>query len=160
MSLARRVTVDDSFLGYHIPKDATAMINVWAIHHDPENYYRPEDFDPERFMRNPLGTKHDEISTHQESRIPLYVFGAGRRACPGEQFAMNTIRLAFAQLMRSYDVETDEELDMSIETGFIASFLLMSRPFKVRIVPRNEMARMVVKDEYKKATEFLTRAIA
>lgn len=159
MALARRVTVDDDFLGYRIPKDATAMINVWAIQHDPDNYDHPEEFDPERFMQNPLGTKSHDVNANAEGRMPLYVFGAGRRACPGEQFAMNAIKLAFAQILRSYNIVADEKMDLSVETGFIASFLLMPKPYEVRIVPRSEEAKLVVRDEHQRANEFLTQAL-
>lgn len=159
MALARRVTVDDNFQGYRIPKDATAMINVWAIQHDPEYYDHPDEFDPERFMQNPLGTKTHNVDANQEDLMPLYVFGAGRRACPGEQFAKNAIRLAFAQLLRSYNIVADETMDLSVETGFVASFLLMSKPYKVRIVPRGEEAKFVVRDNCRRANEFLAQAI-
>lgn len=158
MALARRVVSNDDFLGYRIPKDATAMINVWAIQHDPEAYDHPDEYDPERFVRNPLGTKPDEVDTDQ-GRMPLYVFGAGRRACPGEQFAMNAIKFAFAQLLRSYNIVADEEMDMSVEKGFIASFLLMSNPYKVRIVSRSEKAKVIVKNECCRANEFLAQAM-
>lgn len=160
MAIARRVTVEDEYLGYRIPKDTTAMINIWAIQHDPEDYDHPEQFDPDRFMRNPLGTKETRnIDGDQDGRMPLYVFGAGRRACPGEQFGMNAIKFAFAQLLRSCDIVADEKIDMSVETGFIAAFLLMPKPYQVRIVPRSEKATVVVEEQCRRANEFLAEAI-
>lgn len=160
MSLPRKVTVNDEYLGYRIPRDATVMINVWAIQHDPKDYDHPHEYDPERFMRNPLGTKTNGADADHQGRMPLFAFGAGRRACPGEQFAMNTIRLAFSQLLRSFNVIADEKMDMSVETGFVASFLLMPKPFKVRIVPRNEEVELFVRNEGQRANKFLANAMS
>ena len=35
-----------------IPKDTTTCVNIWAIHHDPENWPDPDKFIPERFLSN------------------------------------------------------------------------------------------------------------
>lgn len=157
MAVARSVTSTNEFMGYTIPQEATAMINVWGIQHDPADYDHPEDFDPDRFMQNPLGTKH--LSNSDEGRMPLYVFGAGRRACPGEKFGMDTIRFVVAHLMRSFDIVADQELDLSVETGFDYAFLLTTKPYKARIVPRSEDAKVVVKEQCLAANDFLARMI-
>jgi len=155
MSVARSVTVENQYKGYTIPQEATALINVWAIQHDPKDYDHPDDFDPERFMRNPLGTTHPE--NPDEGRMPLYAFGAGRRACPGDKFAMDAIKLAFAHVMRSYDIVADEEVDLSVETAFDSAFLLIPKPFKVRIVPRSEGVKVVVREQCLTANELLAK---
>ncbi len=104
-SLPRMCTADEDILGYRIPKGSMVLLNVWAIQHDPAYYDRPEQFDPERLMRSPYGTKMN-AGESQRSTVgikPLYTFGAGRRACPGEHFALNTLHTAFSQLLWHYD---------------------------------------------------------
>jgi cytochrome P450 len=36
------VTEDDWYNGYFIPKNSIIMMNLWAIHHDPEDYPEPD----------------------------------------------------------------------------------------------------------------------
>jgi cytochrome P450 len=38
--------------GYTIPKGSTVLVNLWAIHHDPEVWTEPDKFLPERFMQH------------------------------------------------------------------------------------------------------------
>ncbi|KAH8896131.1 cytochrome P450, partial [Thozetella sp. PMI_491] len=121
--------------GYRIPKDSTVLMNVWALHHDPDFYDEPEKFDPERFMRNPVWVKtptgvYGQLEV-ESGRKAVYTFGAGRRACPGEQFAMNSIVLAFTQLLWAYDIVSDGQFDIGVATGFTTSLTVAPRPFKV-----------------------------
>jgi hypothetical protein len=66
-------------------------------------------------------------------------FGAGRRICPGMQFALATIELALANLVRMFDWELPNgmmpwELDMSDTPGLVKSrrvgLRLVARPFE------------------------------
>ncbi|KAM0947468.1 putative costunolide synthase [Dioscorea sansibarensis] len=98
--------------GYEIPKKTRVFINYWAITRDPEVWESPEEFRPERFENNIIDFKGQDYEY-----IP---FGAGRRICPGMQFAMSTIELVLANLMHQFDWQlpnhdVGEELDMNSE---------------------------------------------
>lgn len=41
---------DDKYKGYHISKNTLIIPLVWAIHRDDQNYERPLQFDPTRFL--------------------------------------------------------------------------------------------------------------
>jgi cytochrome P450 len=41
--------------GITIPKGTIVSLNLWAIHHNPEFYENPEEFNPERFKLNKNG---------------------------------------------------------------------------------------------------------
>jgi cytochrome P450 len=64
------VTEDDEYMGYHIPKGATIIGGHWAISMDEELYPNPDEFEPERFLKNP--------------DLPYSQFGFGRRKCIGK----------------------------------------------------------------------------
>ncbi|KAG2368711.1 cytochrome P450 [Suillus spraguei] len=70
---------DDIFDGYFIPKGATVIFNTWAISRDEKRYPEASSFMPERFLDvNNALTDDDPAS---------YVFGFGRRGCPGRHAA-------------------------------------------------------------------------
>ncbi|KAL8225503.1 hypothetical protein R6Q57_018060 [Mikania cordata] len=107
----RESTQDVKLLGYDIPSGTQVLVNAYAIARDPSNWEEPEEFKPERFLNNPIDYKgfHFEL-------IPL---GAGRRGCPGIQFAMNVNELVLANLVYKFDLELvgEERLDMSETSG-------------------------------------------
>jgi len=69
--------------GYYIPPKTTIYTNQWAMHMDPEEYPDPEVFRPERFLSAP--GKRLQRDPHKVT------FGFGRRVCPGQQLAENTV---------------------------------------------------------------------
>lgn len=75
LGIPHRVTKDDTYLGYSIPSDAILIANIWGIMHDAEMYPDPMKFSPERFL-----------SQKPQPDPRKYVFGFGRRVCPGELF--------------------------------------------------------------------------
>ncbi|OCH88112.1 cytochrome P450 [Obba rivulosa] len=73
LGVAHRSMVDDEYNGFFIPAGSAVMQNTWAILHDPEEYPEPEEFKPERFLKN--GQLNPAI------RDPaVAAFGAGRRS--------------------------------------------------------------------------------
>ncbi|KAJ3487183.1 hypothetical protein NLI96_g3707 [Meripilus lineatus] len=70
--LDHMVITDDVYEGYLIPKGSVIVPNAWAILHDPVDYPSPEEFKPERFLKD--GRLDPTI------RSPLTIaFGFGRR---------------------------------------------------------------------------------
>lgn len=83
---------DDVYNGYFLPKGTILFANAWSIHQDRAEYERPEEFTPERFMTNKFGSKSaEETSTDNDQRRVTYGFGAGRRVCPGQRLAENSL---------------------------------------------------------------------
>ncbi|KAF8597601.1 cytochrome P450 [Ceratobasidium sp. AG-I] len=73
--------------------------NIWAILHDPEHYHSPNTFDPSRFLgANPAPDPRK------------YIFGFGRRICPGLHVANNSTWIMCAGLMSLYDIRPSPEL--------------------------------------------------
>ena len=96
--------------GYQIPKHTRVLVNVWAIGRDPTIWEAPEKFWPQRFMGSDIDFKgHD---------YQLTPFGAGRRICPGIQFATVLIELAVANLVHKFKWKIPDNMnegDMDME---------------------------------------------
>ncbi|PKU68846.1 Cytochrome P450 71A1 [Dendrobium catenatum] len=113
--LVPRVAMEDTQLqGYDIPAGTRILINAWAIARDPENWDKPDEFWPERFMNNNIDFRGQHFH--------LTPFGAGRRACPGIGFAIAVIECTLANLLHHFNWEVPEEtkeevLDMSESPG-------------------------------------------
>lgn len=81
---------DDTYEGYFIPKNTVLFANTWAIHMDECEYDEPCKFNPDRFIGNSFGSKID-ANTPDDHRRATYAFGAGRRVCPGQRLAENSM---------------------------------------------------------------------
>lgn len=148
---------DHEILGYRIPKETTVLLNQWTIQQDPEFYHEPERYNPDRYIRDPVGAK-EGIS--QLGRKTLYTFGAGRRECPGKDFFLQTSRIALAQVLWAFDIIPDGPLDIGVETGFTCSVVLRPKPFQVKFVPRRTGIRETLLEEKRKADVLLTEILA
>lgn len=83
------LTQDDTYEGFVIPKGTIVFINAWAIHMNENEYDEPQKFKPERFLGNKFGCKVQDDS--DDHRRITYNFGAGRRVCPGQRLAENSV---------------------------------------------------------------------
>ncbi|KAI3763174.1 hypothetical protein L1987_53625 [Smallanthus sonchifolius] len=127
--IPRESTQDVKLMGYDIPAGTQAIINASAIGRDPTLWEEPDEFRPERFLNSPIDYK----GLHFE----LLPFGAGRRGCPGIQFAMVVNELALANVVYKFNLALpngmkNEDLDMSETTGITvhkkSPLLVMATP--------------------------------
>lgn len=93
--LPRESMEDTQLQGYDVPRKTRVLVNVWAILRDPASWESPEEFRPGRFLEC-----QTDFRGHDFQYIP---FGAGRRVCPGINFAMSGIELALANLLCRFD---------------------------------------------------------
>jgi len=136
LSWARLATSDVHVGGYLVPAGTTAMVNMWAITHDPAVWPDPAEFKPERFA---AGSPDDEAFPVMGSDLRLAPFGSGRRVCPGKSLAMATVAFWVATLLHEFEwlpassdepprgVDLSEVLRLSCE---------MAAPLEARLVPR------------------------
>ncbi|XP_058193833.1 cytochrome P450 736A117-like [Rhododendron vialii] len=107
----RESTKDVQVMGYDIAAGTLVLVNAWAIGHDPTSWEEPEEFRPERFLNSSVDFKGQDFE--------LIPFGAGRRGCPGIQFAVAIDELAVANLVHKFDfaLPAGVELDVSEAAG-------------------------------------------
>ncbi|KAL6232006.1 cytochrome P450 [Aspergillus navahoensis] len=150
---------DDVYNGHRIPRGTTMIMNVWQIHHSPEDYDSPDEFIPERFLQHPFGMRpdqaHDAAHLESASARVTYDFGAGRRICPGMHSAKQSLLLGLAKVLWAFDVLPPEgrEIDLSLETGFVQDIALHPKEFDVVFRLREGRTRGEVLDHYEMAYE-------
>ncbi|KAJ7149692.1 cytochrome P450 [Mycena filopes] len=123
LALPHQATQDDTYAGYHIPSGATVVPNVWTILHDPELYPDPFTFDPERFF---TGSQPDPGA---------YIWGFGRRKCPGIQFAEPALLLSMASVLYNFDIKCSQTPATIEFTTGITSHI---KPFEVQFRPHRQ----------------------
>ncbi|CAN6278615.1 unnamed protein product [Urochloa humidicola] len=105
--------------GYTIPEGTTIILNIWAVHRDPDAWTDPEKFMPERFMDGDI-----DFSNNKDCK--LIPFGGGRRICLGMPLAYRTVHLILASLLHHFDWMLPEDamengVDMTEKHGLVIS---------------------------------------
>lgn len=87
-----------------IPKGSVICVDSWHIHNSPALWGNPEVFDPMRFYKLRQQPGHE--SKHQYSSLGSDSpgWGDGPQACPGRQFAGNTLKIVLSHLLMNYDI--------------------------------------------------------
>ncbi|XP_051141132.1 cytochrome P450 CYP82D47-like [Andrographis paniculata] len=126
-----RSFIRDCTIGqYHIPKGTWLVVNMWKMHRDPEVWSNDaSEFKPERFL-----TTHINVDVRGQD-FELIPFGAGRRSCPGTNFALRMLPLVLANLLQAFDVATVDgrAVDMTESAGLTN---LKVTPLDVLVAPR------------------------
>ncbi|KAI0027606.1 cytochrome P450 monooxygenase [Vararia minispora EC-137] len=133
VGVPHRSTQRDHYRGFELPKDAVIMANAWAMSRDEEMYENPEEFRPERFLN--LST--DDLNVRNPKN---FVFGFGRRQCPGKDFADSNIWLLMVSILAAFDVTAPVneagEAQLPPEE-YIPGFIRHVKPFSCKITVRN-----------------------
>jgi cytochrome P450 len=157
-ALAHATTVDDVYEGYKIPKNATVVLNVWTIHRDPARHSNPERFIPERYLGDNKSSQESATSIDVSKR-DHFVFGSGRRICPGMNVADRSMLLGIARTFWAFDVkpkfDATGEPKLPVQDDFLPGFAVIPKPFDVAITPRSDQKAKIVKREWESAQDAL-----
>ncbi|KAJ3485043.1 hypothetical protein NLI96_g5230 [Meripilus lineatus] len=138
LGLPHRLTRDDEFQGYHLPKDTLVIANIWKFLNDPDVYPNPSVFDPTRYL---------QTEGHPPQRDPRELaFGFGRRKCPGMNLADVSVFISCAMSLAVFDIRKPIENGRVIEPVFGALSGTVSHPlpFRCDIKPRTAQARALI----------------
>ncbi|XP_052311659.1 cytochrome P450 705A5 isoform X10 [Populus trichocarpa] len=87
---------DCKLAGYDIPKGITMIMNAYSIMRDPKIWDNPNDFIPERFLKEEENTKGQNLQVY----VP---FGGGRRMCPGTNMSSSLINGSVTAMVQCFD---------------------------------------------------------
>lgn len=124
-AVSRMSQADDEIDGVRIPKGSVTVVMPYLIHRNPDLWPNPEGFDPERFMPGEDGR---QPSRHKQAFMP---FGAGRRICVGNGFALMEGVLLAAM--------TAQRFEFDLQPGVV-----VKREFAITLRPRDGLPVKVV----------------
>ncbi|KXG47264.1 Cytochrome P450, E-class, group I [Penicillium griseofulvum] len=134
-------TEDDEYCGYRIPKGAVLIANIWSFTHDPEIYNEPMSFNPDRFLQHENGIA-------PECDPQKFVFGFGRRICPGRFLAEASLFLTIAKSLSVFDITKGLGVDgkeMDLPAEFSTGVISHPSPFRIQVRPRSEHAQVLIR---------------
>lgn len=78
--------------------------------HDPDTYPKPDEFNPWRFLK----TKDERFGPNVELNDDILdpaaaVFGFGRRFCPGRWMVYETLWIAIASILATFDISPEKD---------------------------------------------------
>lgn len=104
--------------GYAVPAGTDIFISVYNLHRSPYYWDRPDEFEPERFLKQKMSEGIEGWAGFDPSRslgalypneiisdFAFLPFGGGPRKCVGDQFALMESTVALAMLLQKFDVE-------------------------------------------------------
>ena len=146
-------------MGYHIPKGAGILNNVFTIHHDPKRYPNPNAFDPERF-KDDKQNLYDSAQNPDAAKRDQFTFGAGRRVCAGMHVAERSLFLGISRLLWTFDIKpaVDKESGKPIMPNpdkLTQGFVCMPEPFQASITPRSRERADLIRREWDAAQKSL-----
>lgn len=89
---------DDCYNGYFIPKQTWVQGNVWAIHHNSNDFPDPDRFNPDRFLKD---SKDSRPFPNEKGYM---TFGWGRRVCSGQGLAEQGTFITIARLLWGFNI--------------------------------------------------------
>nr|BED43020.1 cytochrome P450 monooxygenase [Trametes versicolor] len=135
-------TEDDEFRGHFIPKGTTVIANLWAYSRDIEYYPDPEAFKPERFLKD--GKIDPDVLDPA-----AFVFGYGRRSCPGRHFADDALFMTAATVLHTLLISAPLDAEghpVRLEGKMTPGLISYPEPFDVVITPRTDWAEALVRE--------------
>lgn len=116
-------------------KGQPVWIPLYAFHHDPKYFEKPEKFDSERFL--------GERKKHTVNNGAYMPFGFGPRMCIGFRFALMETKVLLLHLLARCDLLRCEKTSMPIKIVKGGFTMKPEGGFWIKVVPRENPHRTV-----------------
>jgi cytochrome P450 len=145
---------DDTYGDFTVPNNTDIIVNTWRINHDESFYDEPGVFNPKRYLEDEFGRGASARSQDIKGRRINYTFGAGRRVCPGQKFAENSMRMHFAKLVWAFDIKRTGPLGIDSWDGWTDGLVIRPKDINVRLELRSGR-KEVIERAWSEADAFL-----
>ncbi|KAL0566828.1 hypothetical protein V5O48_015172 [Marasmius crinis-equi] len=138
-------SADFTYRGQFIPKDTVLVLNTYTMHHDPARHPDPHTFNPDRYINDPtLASESANLANPYER--DHWMFGVGRRICPGMWVAEREIFLVVARLIWAFNLQSipGEKIDLKEYDGLSGRSPV---PFQIKMIPRDEKVAEILAKE-------------
>lgn len=131
---------DEVLRGHNIARGTVIVANLWAMTQDSTLYPEPETFRPERFQ---------EMDSHtaEQADPRKFIFGFGRRICPGRHFADMNIWLTISSIIAAFDISKARDAEgneIMPQMSFTSGLVSFPDPFECDIRPRTARTRHLI----------------
>lgn len=154
LAFPHALSEDDVVDGTFLPKGSTVFINVWGLHHDETVFPDPGRFDPSRYQGRTRPAAEYATSSNYMNR-DHYIYGSGRRICPGIHLAEREMFLGTAKLLWGFNFQQQRDengrlipIDTDPITGYTEGFLVSPKPFACSVTPRSKVREEVIMREF------------
>ncbi|EIW85707.1 cytochrome P450 [Coniophora puteana RWD-64-598 SS2] len=121
---------DDVYEGYFIPQGTVLIAHAGSMLRNSVRYPNPEKFYPERFLNEDGSLNNEDMG---------YVFGFGRRICPGRYLADASVWIAMVSILAELDIKPavdDDGNELVFKPEWIHALTSRPKPFPCCIFPR------------------------
>ncbi|KAI8039818.1 probable cytochrome P450 12d1 proximal, mitochondrial [Drosophila gunungcola] len=105
---------DVTLSGYNVPKGTTVLLGSQVLLKDQTFYAEPEEFKPERWLRDQETGKKAQVSP-----FTFLPFGFGPRMCIGKRIVDLEMETTVAKLIRNFHVEFNRDASRPFKTMFV-----------------------------------------
>ncbi|PYI04566.1 cytochrome P450 [Aspergillus sclerotiicarbonarius CBS 121057] len=133
---------DFVYHGQFIPKDTVVVLNTWTMHHDPVRHCNPEEFKPDRYINDSM-TSAESANVADPMQRDHWIFGVGRRICPGILVAERELWLNISRMLWAFNMHEipEEPIDLKKYDGLSGR---SPAPFRIRLTPRDDNVARVL----------------
>lgn len=113
--------------GFDVPEGYYVFVNIWSLHHDPQQWDEPEQFRPERFL-----DEEGCLKPEPESWMP---FSCGRRVCIGKALSKAQLPTLAAMLLHRFTFRPPPNTQLTLESEPVGA-VIMPKPFYLEVERR------------------------
>ncbi|KAH7928071.1 cytochrome P450 [Leucogyrophana mollusca] len=122
----------DVYEGYFIPKGMFVIFMTRGMSRDEEVYPNASEFKPDRWL--------DASGQLADTDPPDFIYGFGRRICPGRHLANASVWAAIVSMLATFKflkAKDDQGRDVDFVPTFTVGLARHPDPFPLRILPRS-----------------------
>ncbi|KAK1230512.1 hypothetical protein PQX77_006382 [Marasmius sp. AFHP31] len=112
------------------------------MHHDPARHPEPHKFNPDRYINDPTLASESANLADPYAR-DHWMFGVGRRICPGMWVAEREIFLVVARMIWAFNLQSipEEPIDLREYDGLSGRSPV---PFRIKMIPRDNKVHEIL----------------